>query len=797
MANTIEIFKSAKVEQEKLIGENNYFKSQEEIAQNIQKQEKFISNIDFSDPANFALFGSAEEYYKNAINYINSEYPFDKSQTQKLKWINALNNFEYYIFTREYPKYSGYLYLSESQQIKIYSPTKEFVTSSYETYKEGKKYFLSASFNLDTGINFESWMKFPTSSQETQVINFWNVVSSSASGLSSSNLINLKINSSNFIVSGNNNYTFANYIIPNDEWHHYSFIITGSDVKLFVDGQYSDVVTGFQPNSSGKDFKFTKLGILSSSYIIEWSENTGSYQAKPVFEIGGKNYIYLDETRLWNEPRTPDTVGRSWFTQIDGNDLGDPDNNNLIFYYKFNEGWSTSGSYCLDYSGYETDGLINNYDLFTCRLSGSAFDGSGLLDDKDPGSHIIELSLNNAGTLKNYYDAKILTGSLHDEINIHSLYKKFPSWILEEEEELGTKHFKQIIQIVSSYFDDLYNKISEISKYKHQQNTNDLNNIYPFYDKILSSFGFDVSDLFTNVDAFEKISSRNEKNLFDQDIEKVKNAVLQNIYNNLSYILKSKGTEKSIKSFLRSYGVNENLVKVNLYANAAEFNVTDRSFPTTIRKKTLNLINSASVYCTSSQLFNSNTDSFTFEASFIFPRNSVPDATQQTSSVFGFSFTDSSRLNRYLDAYLTVESSSEGPKFCFYTGSSLIGSSSFINSLYDDSNWNFALRLRPDIDDLDSAPVTYNFILELTGANYNTYSDKTFFIPVTASYSDYLSWNNQYVNFYLGARNINFTGSNTIKTSTKSLYCNYWDDYLSDEEIISHNKDITNYGVNQ
>jgi transcriptional regulator of acetoin/glycerol metabolism len=45
----------------------------------------------------------------------------------------------------------------------------------------------------------------------------------------------------------------------------------------------------------------------------------------------------------------------------------------------------------------------------------------------------------------------------------NSLYKKFPSWILEEEETQDIKHLKQIIQIVSSYFDDLYNKISIIN----------------------------------------------------------------------------------------------------------------------------------------------------------------------------------------------------------------------------------------------------------------------------------------------------------------------------------------------
>ena len=35
-----------------------------------QRQDYFLPPVDYSDPQNFAKFGSAESYYKNAFEYI-------------------------------------------------------------------------------------------------------------------------------------------------------------------------------------------------------------------------------------------------------------------------------------------------------------------------------------------------------------------------------------------------------------------------------------------------------------------------------------------------------------------------------------------------------------------------------------------------------------------------------------------------------------------------------------------------------------------------------------------------------
>ena len=78
---------------------------------------------------------------------------------------------------------------------------------------------------------------------------------------------------------------------------------------------------------------------------------------------------------------------------------------------------------------------------------------------------------------------------------------------------------------------------------------------------------------------------RDEKILFEKKLYEVKNIIYQNIYNNLSYIQKSKGTFKSLRNFLRCFGVDEELIKLNIYSNNETFEFKDNQTYTAIRKK--------------------------------------------------------------------------------------------------------------------------------------------------------------------------------------------------------------------
>lgn len=80
-----------------------------------QKQHDFIPQIDYSDPKNFAKYGSAYLYYKSAIERVIDFYPYDGSGAEINEFYNKSLDIEKYIFNNLYPRTNGYIQLSSGE----------------------------------------------------------------------------------------------------------------------------------------------------------------------------------------------------------------------------------------------------------------------------------------------------------------------------------------------------------------------------------------------------------------------------------------------------------------------------------------------------------------------------------------------------------------------------------------------------------------------------------------------------------------------------------------------------------
>ena len=78
----------------------------------IKDGERFVPQINFTDPANFAKFGSAEEYYKQSFKRIWTSFPYDGSEYEKYAWFNSSSYLDNYIYENEYPRTTGYVIFS-------------------------------------------------------------------------------------------------------------------------------------------------------------------------------------------------------------------------------------------------------------------------------------------------------------------------------------------------------------------------------------------------------------------------------------------------------------------------------------------------------------------------------------------------------------------------------------------------------------------------------------------------------------------------------------------------------------
>ena len=78
------------------------------------KKSTYVPQIDYSEPANFIRFGSAELFYDGALKRIVDYYPYDGSQAEKNDFYNRLLDGEKYIFNNLYPRFNGFVTIGKN-----------------------------------------------------------------------------------------------------------------------------------------------------------------------------------------------------------------------------------------------------------------------------------------------------------------------------------------------------------------------------------------------------------------------------------------------------------------------------------------------------------------------------------------------------------------------------------------------------------------------------------------------------------------------------------------------------------
>jgi len=80
----------------------------------VEERERFVPQVDFSEPANFVFFGSAEQYYEDTIRRVYQDYPYDGSRKEALEWHLSSSYFDNWFLENEYPRTNGYVRFSPS-----------------------------------------------------------------------------------------------------------------------------------------------------------------------------------------------------------------------------------------------------------------------------------------------------------------------------------------------------------------------------------------------------------------------------------------------------------------------------------------------------------------------------------------------------------------------------------------------------------------------------------------------------------------------------------------------------------
>ena len=856
------------------------------VQERAKEQSYLIPDIDYSNLSRHVRYALASDYYSNSFKRIRTQYPYDGSAAEKLEFYNNLTPFEKYVYDDLYPKYNGHVTLGLGPYGGVSAPD-TFGTTTNPQYirfyggpHEGNivdsdlKQENNLHVNLADGLTVEFWFKKDGWADEDDdetykeaLVNIRNESDTQRFYLYVDHANQTQIFSVmqywdegawQSMVSTEFETGITN--IADNVWRHYAFTFkkeSNSDVRstCYINGHQAFALSS-TPDGSNYTITGSVVGTINGI--------GGAAPDAAVATTGITNPGYgkamsasYDEFRIWKTSRTGKQIGLNWFRNVHGGTNSDStkyfydaseryNEVDLAVYFKFNEGISSvsgSGTFdagnevtssaaigdnlILDYSGRTSNGVFIGYDSsLSMRSEDSAIVLAipNMSEEKDP------LLFDQNPDYNNALVPLLNSGSHHDVTNGAALYNNIPQWMRDQDGTNG-EQIKNLFQIVGSYFDTVHAQIEHVKNFKEAQYVSSSNKTTDYVARLLQSSGFNVPEMFVDPEIISSIFDQDKKRVFETKLYNLKNKVYKNIYANLVTILKSKGTEKSFRNLFRCYGTDDELFKINLYADGVEYQIDDKTYDSVVRKRLVDFSGFESSDDRGGVLYQYTTSSqgaygfyptssivdipMTVEAQILFPKKpdipslaSLPLLT--TSSLFGvhsssYSHTDPS-VPPSGDCDFQVQTRRNSAGFAQFVLTSSTGffpvlTSSFFADedklIYDNVPWNLAVRLYPK-----EYPFS-NFVAESEKFLLNFYGVKTHLGVTLAEFAvsesisrnvaaQFLTGSNK--RFFIGADRTNITGGLINRSDVKFSRFLVWNSFLEDEEIRKHSRNPKNFG---
>lgn len=833
----------------------------EYIKEKQKLKDLYVPPIDFSTASNFAKYGSAELYYDFAFKRVFNHYPYDGTLAEKVQFETESTHLDRYILEYIYPRTNGYVNLgyqgldgSKDSSGYNNATTKEYIfvfgsihtasggmigkpiqsvfdKSNYYNVSDGAKQGASLEFKPVSGSTVEFWLKkeaFNATYADNEVVfDFWNQEISSSANYGR---FTLNISSSEEFVltwesgstTGTRTISHPSLTISDGNWHHYAVSFqkanSATQIKFYQDGTLKHTTSSA---TTIEEIKGVSKGLSATIGALNAAPSGSSTLERGDGKFSGS----MDEFRYWKKARTAEEIGLDWFCQVGGGNNNYKYNQELGIYFKFNEGITATNqdSVVLDYSGRIANGAWTGY-VAGARNTGSAMvlSGKARSEFKDP------IMYSYHPTVSSKHAEMKTSGSIQDDESTSMFYHLFPSWLVEDDEMNGL-NTKYISQIVASYFDTVHAQIASMNSVKDPTYSTGSLSANTLANDVLREKGFVMPNMFVDANVVETFRGKDKNEIYERDIERVKDVIYQNIYNNVELLYKSKGTEKAYRNLFRCMGFDTELVKVNMYSDNSTLLVEDRYESKSVVKPVIkfNAMNNMSAtiyqsssagltYITGSEGDTEQYTSLTLEADFILPRKLKKNETGYfntsflSASVAGFHRALTSSAADYtwhsddynLRMYAVRDKiESENVRFVL-TGSGVDITSSLYRMAYDNQKWLLATRVKhedyPYAGITGSTAATKNYIVEFYGVNTNgPYIDNGPF-TLSASVSNAIGKKLLSVakRVYGGTHRTNYTGSALQQSDIMLSQVRYWQSYIENEELKQHALDSVNYGVN-
>jgi hypothetical protein len=552
-------------------------------------------NVDWSAFENHTFFMSAEAKVNLAFEQIINGYPFDGTQAEVEHYFEKLTGFDRWVFD-SFPKFHGQLMFTGTMpgESSPLSGTYIIVKDSAGTlYTELSKKTTGESIlnPIDTSLSLEMLLQLPlTATVGSQIICQKNN-STLNHGFSlylmpttSTSSVEARFS----VISGSHSMTVP-CSLERGKFNHICAIYNKDNgnqyLQFFKNGEIQ--------NTSNANQALGVLNINASDFIIGSGTafSVGSTTITPTQTLTGT----LDEFRVFHAVRSSiqqkNYMSKAIYAQPD-----------LKLYFRFNEpppplatsNDDTANAIVIDSSGNSLHSLISNFSSYSNLDSDGNMTGSSLRQNAslDTSSKMIYEKEESVIVLFPAYenvidlnDKLLFSASEFDRANPNLITRLIPQHYLLEgslydgyvepegksndsysgtgipgQGKLGgVQLMLSLLYIWARFFDEMklyVDAFSTVRNVSYETNSSTPNN---FLFDLVKEYGFILPPMFNDSTLEQYINAENigqEISTNEKPLKYVQNELLRRILINLPDVIRSKGTQHSIKSFLRAVGID-------------------------------------------------------------------------------------------------------------------------------------------------------------------------------------------------------------------------------------------------
>jgi hypothetical protein len=212
-------------------------------------------------------------------------------------------------------------------------------------------------------------------------------------------------------------------------------------------------------------------------------------------------------------------------------------------------------------------------------------------DVNDPYSAFSKLYRISQSVAQNYYDDLLEQAVTYDHYNVHRLLKAVPLHVRYTE---GNEDFNVFIDMLGHHYDIIWTYINHMSKiYSREEHPQDgMSNDLLYH--AAKSLGFQLyngrstSELWKYIygtDNSGSLSQEGVNGIYSLPDRQVTQEYWRRLLNNLPYLLKTKGTDRSIKALLSCFGIPSTLLTIKEFGGPSTFIEEATHFPEYVHDK--------------------------------------------------------------------------------------------------------------------------------------------------------------------------------------------------------------------